>query len=156
MKLKLSIIFIGIILSIGLIQANFDHQETGLLANITEKEDNEGIVFFHGSWKEVKDKAKQENKMIFMDAYASWCRPCKMMAKKIFTKAEVGQFFNQHFINVKMDMEKGEGVQLAKKLQLKAYPTLYFFNPSGRLVKKSIGYHKENELLKIAREVING
>ena len=47
--------------------------------------------------------------MIFLDAYASWCGPCKMLQKNVFTKKAVGDFYNSKFINVKMDMEKGEG-----------------------------------------------
>lgn len=31
------------------------------------------IKFEHGTWEEIKAKAKAENKLIFMDAYTSWC-----------------------------------------------------------------------------------
>ena len=55
------------------------------------------------------------NELIFMDAYAIWCDPCKKMAKNVFKQKKVGQFFNQNFINVKMDMEKDIGSTSAKK-----------------------------------------
>ena len=66
----------------------------------------EGIQFFGGNWEEAIETAKKEHKLIFVDAYAEWCGPCKRMAKEVFTQKELGDFFNKYFINVKMDMEK--------------------------------------------------
>ena len=40
---------------------------------------SQGIQFEIGSWKEVLQKAKQENKLIFVDLYTTWCGPCKKM-----------------------------------------------------------------------------
>ena len=48
-----------------------------------------GIQFEHNTtWQAVLDKAKQENKYIFVDAFTTWCGPCKMMAKNIFPKPD--------------------------------------------------------------------
>ncbi len=108
----------------------------------------DGIEFFHGTWQEALAKAKKENKLIFMDAYASWCGPCKMMAKNTFTDKSVGDFFNENFINVKMDMEKhAEGRRLSQKYGLRAYPTLYFINAKEEATHKSVGYLKPNQLI---------
>ena len=72
----------------------------------------EGIVFFKGTWQQALEQARKENKLIFMDCYTSWCGPCKMLAKEVFTDPEVAAFFNEKFVNVKVDMEKGEGMEL--------------------------------------------
>jgi len=70
-----------------------------------------GINFVENkSWKEVLAMAREKNKLIFLDAYASWCGPCKYLQRDVFTDEEVGKFFNDVFINVKMDMEQGEGL----------------------------------------------
>lgn len=61
---------------------------------------------------------------------ANWCGPCKMLAKDVFTNDTVGDFFNRHFVSVKVDMEKEDGPELARKFQIKAYPTLLFINPA--------------------------
>ena len=45
----------------------------------------DGINFFKGTFKEAKALAAKEHKIIFMDAYTSWCGPCKRMAKNVFT-----------------------------------------------------------------------
>jgi thiol:disulfide interchange protein len=115
-----------------------------------------GIEFFDGSWAEAKLKAKKEGKLIFMDAYASWCGPCKMMAKNTFTDEKVAEFFNKNFINVKMDMEKHkEGPRLSKKYGLRAYPTLYFLNNKEEIVHQSIGYLKPGQLIEQGKMALN-
>ncbi len=97
------------------------------------------IQFTEGSWQSVKDKAKAENKLIMVDAFADWCVPCKMMAKDVFTKPEVGEFYNSTFINYQIDAEKGEGVDFAKEYQIEFYPTILYIDGSGKVVEKKIG-----------------
>lgn len=99
----------------------------------------QGINFETGNWAQVAEKAKAENKYIFVDAYAEWCGPCKWMAKNVFTDSKVGAHFNSKYINYKFDMEKGEGPEFAKKYSVNAYPTLLFFNADGELVHKVLG-----------------
>ncbi len=99
----------------------------------------QGIEFFHGSFSEALEKAKQEEKLIFLDAYASWCGPCKMMSSTVFTQQEVGDYFNNTFINMKIDMEKGEGPGLSNQFKVTAYPTLLFISPKGEIVQRHVG-----------------
>jgi thioredoxin 1 len=113
----------------------------------------DGIQFTEASWREILKKAKAEKKVIFLDAYASWCGPCKMLQKTVFTKKEVGDFYNSKFINVKMDMEKGEGPALSQVYPLEAYPTLLFIDGNGRVLKKFIGAPKAEELIAIGKSV---
>ncbi|MCC6726025.1 MAG: thioredoxin family protein [Saprospiraceae bacterium] len=110
----------------------------------------QGIQFSHGTWKELKAMAAKENKLIFMDAYAEWCGPCKKMAKDVFTQKEVGEYFNAKFINVKMDMEKGEGIGLSNEFGIQAYPTLLFINSDGKVVHRAVGYHTSDLLINLA------
>jgi thioredoxin-related protein len=107
----------------------------------------EGIMFHQGSWAEALVLAEKENKLIFMDAYTTWCGPCKLMAKEIFPQPTVAEYYNTHFVNVKMDMEKGEGVELAQHYNVQVYPTLLFFSADGIVVHRSAGYHTTEEFL---------
>ena len=120
------------------------------------KANNDGIAFSHGSWNEIKAKAKQENKLIFIDCYTSWCGPCKRMEKEIFPQKKVGIFFNKNMISYKLDMEKGEGVDLAKKYHVGAYPTFLWVDYKGNLVHRVVGYKDAKELLKEADKALNG
>ena len=99
----------------------------------------QGIEFLHGTWDEAIEMAQKEDKIIFVDAYATWCGPCKRMSENVFTQAEVGSFYNSNFINLKLDMEKGEGLKFGKKYPVSAYPTLYYIAPDGRVVQNIRG-----------------
>ena len=62
-----------------------------------------GMQFEHNTtWQAVKEKAKKENKYIFVDAFTTWCGPCKYMAANIFPLEEAGAFFNDKYVNVKV------------------------------------------------------
>ena len=112
-----------------------------------------GIKFTEAAWRDVLKKAKAEKKIIFLDAYASWCGPCKLLQKNVFTKKSVGDYYNSRFINVKMDMEKGEGPALAQVYPLEAYPTLLFIDSNGRVLKKVLGYQSPEDLVAIGHSV---
>ncbi|MBK7128328.1 MAG: DUF255 domain-containing protein [Crocinitomicaceae bacterium] len=109
-----------------------------------------GISFFKGTWAEALKKSEDDNKLIFLDAFASWCGPCKRMTAYTFTDDAVGTYFNEHFINVKMDMEKNaDGPRLSSKFNLEAYPTLYFINADEEVVHQSLGYQEPEALIKV-------
>lgn len=99
----------------------------------------QGMTFHQGTWAEVQAEAKAQNKPIFVDAYATWCGPCKTMAATVFTDTKVGEFMNKNYINYKLDVEKGEGIDFAEKYSVKLLPTLYYFAPNGDLSHKVVG-----------------
>lgn len=114
-----------------------------------------GIDFFKGSWDDALAKAKKENKMVFLDAYASWCGPCQKMKRNVFTDTVVAAFFNNNFVNVAADMEVGEGVILADKFGIDSYPTLIFANGDGMQLNRASGYHDPEELIAFAKIVLD-
>lgn len=99
-----------------------------------------GIDFNHElTLQEALDKAKREGKLVFMDCYTSWCGPCKRLAASVFTDSMVGAYFNNNYINVKFDMEKGEGPSIATHYQITAYPTLLWLDGNGSIKNKVVG-----------------
>jgi len=109
---------------------------------------NDKIHFIEDAWSEALKQAAKQHKYIFVDAYATWCGPCKMLKDKTFTDSKVATFYNQNFINISIDMEKGVGPQLASEWQLQAYPTLIIFDSHGKAVLGTVGYIQPKELLK--------
>lgn len=107
----------------------------------------QGIQFIEANWSKALQEAKKQKKLIFIDAYASWCGPCKLLKKNTFPDKEAGEFFNQHFINVAIDMEKGDGPALAEKFQVTAYPTLIITDWEGNIVTYTRGYIKPKQLI---------
>ena len=98
------------------------------------KADGYGIPFEKGSWNEVIRKAGEQHKLVFVDFYTEWCGPCLNMAENVFTLPDVGQFYRDHFVCVQVDAEHGEGVSLAKKYAIHAYPTYCFIDPATQQV----------------------
>ena len=115
----------------------------------------QGIQFRQGKWKDLLQQARNENKLIFLDAYTSWCAPCKQMSAKIFTQSSVGNYFNDRFINVKLDMEKGEGPEVARTYGVMVYPTLLFVDGSGKLVHRSAGFHDQDQLIELGNVAVD-
>ena len=94
----------------------------------------QGILFHEGTMEEAFKKAEAENKLVFVDLYTSWCGPCKKVAKYIFPQQKIGQYYNSHFVNCKLNAENGEGKELAEKFKVKSYPTFLYLKQNGELV----------------------
>lgn len=116
----------------------------------------QGIEFEHSTWQEALEKAKESNKLLFVDAYTSWCGPCKKMAKYEFTKKEVGDYFNEYFVNLKLDMESKNGRAFDSKYPVSAYPTMLFIDGNGNVVKRIKGARPGSRLVKEAKAVMGG
>lgn len=115
-------------------------------------QESSGIKFETGlNWKAILEKAKSENKFIFLDGYATWCGPCKKMTADVFTVKEVGNFFNENFINIAVQFDSSgidnqqvkkwykDAKMIAHDYNINAYPTYLFFSPTGDLVHKLVG-----------------
>jgi thiol-disulfide isomerase/thioredoxin len=100
---------------------------------------DKGVQFFKGSWTELLQAAKQQQKLIFVDIYTEWCGPCKEMSRTVFPTEMVGNKYNPLFLNYKLDAEKGEGIDIAKKFNISAYPTCLYLNSNGYLIHRVTG-----------------
>jgi thiol-disulfide isomerase/thioredoxin len=96
----------------------------------------QGIKFEHGQLQDALKKAKKENKLVFVDCYTKSCGPCKMVATKVFPLPKVGKFYNENFINYKLDLgdESLNGPKYAEKYGVRVVPTFLFLKPSGEVV----------------------
>lgn len=109
------------------------------------------IVFFEGTWQQALDEAKKQDKMIFVDCYTTWCGPCKRMTSYTFKDVEAGKYFNEKFINYKIDMEHGEGPAFGSTYPVQAYPTLKFIGPDGKIVLEEKGYREPSQLIELGQ-----
>lgn len=114
----------------------------------------QGIEFVHVKWQEAIEMAKEQNKLLFVDSYTEWCGPCKRMAKHEFVKADVGEIYNENFINLKLDMESKNGRTFDSSYPVSAYPTMFFIDGEGKVVKKVKGGQKGDGLISMAKKVL--
>src|SRR5690606_9857608 len=119
-----------------------------------------GIQFEHNTnWEKLKEKAKAENKHIFVDCFTTWCGPCKWMADNVFVQEEVGEFFNDNFVNLKLQFDEtkedsedvkswyDEAKRFTKDYEVRAYPTFLVFDPNGELVDKVVGGNQADKFI---------
>ncbi|MCX6204641.1 MAG: thioredoxin family protein [Bacteroidetes bacterium] len=143
-----NIIFTGIAIILFVVGYAYNNPNVDFKSDKTE-----GILFYRGNWNEALQLAKKENKLIFLDIYATWCGPCKKLKKNSFSNIEVGKFYNSNFINVSLDGEQGEGAMLASQYRIPGYPSLLFIDATGKIVESTGGYLNPKELLKLGKSI---
>lgn len=104
-----------------------------------EQKETVGTVWQTMTFEQALEKAGQDGKKVFVDCYTKTCVPCKKMVKNIFPKKECGDYFNANYVCIMMDMEEGEGKEIAKKYNVMIYPTYLVINPDGTLCCEQIG-----------------
>lgn len=119
-----------------------------------EIESKSGIQFFKGTFQEALIKAKEENKPVFVDVYATWCGPCKQLKKKTFKDKEVGDYYNKNFINVAVDGESKEGAMVARKYNVQGYPTLLIVDAEGNLKTRQMGFVEPHILVNFGKRIV--
>ena len=126
----------------------------GLIAIVLlpgSKSMGQGIQFMQGSYREVLEKAKVENKKVFIDFYTTWCGPCKEMSSKVFTDADVAKYFNEKFISYQINAEDKAFATEVSRYEVTAYPTLVIVDETGKLLGKQVGACDRSYFLKFAQ-----
>lgn len=104
------------------------------------------VNFLKGeNWEEAKALSESADKPIFIDFYTTWCGPCKVMDKYVFTDSTIIALLNENFINLKLDAEKSINKDLVKQYEINAYPTSIFIDHQGDLIAKEVGYKSTDE-----------
>jgi len=104
----------------------------------------------------VLEKAKSQDKMVFMEFYADWCLPCKLMEEDVFTDPEIGRYFNENFLSMHVNGEDPNGATLKSIFDVKVYPTLLWLDSEGNVVVKKEGAVFHTEIKQLARQALAG
>ncbi len=113
------------------------------------------IDFKNISFSEALELSKNTGKPVFIDCYTTWCAPCKKMDKTVFVIDSVYTFYNENFVNFKVDMEKGEGITLKEKYNVGSFPTYLFVNAAGEIIHRTASLMPAAEFLNEARIALN-
>ena len=121
------------------------------------------------SMNEALEAQKENPKAIFMDAYTSWCGPCKMLDKNTFTNKDLVEYVNENFYAVKFNAEGPEEIkykdkifknpkydadrrgrngthEFASAMRISGYPTMVFFDEKGEMIAPVVGYRTPEQL----------
>jgi thioredoxin-related protein len=98
----------------------------------------------------ASQQAAQEHKYILLDFTGSdWCPWCIKMDKEVFNQSQFSDFALKSLVLVKLDFprktaqspaEKSQNEDLAKKFQIEGFPTYVLLDPSGKEVRRQVGY----------------
>ena len=113
-----------------------------------------GMHFFAGSWQQARAESERTGKPLFVEFYANWCPPCHRMAREAFPNPAVGEAFNPHFVNYRIDAELGEGPELVKRYAIGSFPTTLYITPTGEVVHRAVGYAGVSSMIQQARLVL--
>lgn len=89
-------------------------------------------------------RAQAEKKLIFMDLWAEWCPPCQYLKTKVFPTPEAQAALAKVvplsvMVEYKNRQPLEEGVRVAKRYQLEAYPTLLILDSNGKEIRRQVG-----------------
>ena len=114
----------------------------GVLASVASAE----VKWSDESYAQILQRAKQENKYVFIDFYATWCGPCKRLDEVTYPDARASELLNS-MIPAKWDAEKDPWIPLAKQYKVSAYPTLIVIAPDGKEVDRHLGFLEPAEFV---------
>ena len=95
-------------------------------------------------------------KIVLLDFETEWCGWCKKMDKNTFNDKSVISYANNQFVSMKVDAEKGEGIELAKKYNVSGYPTIVFTNADGIEIDRIVGYKEPLSYLSELKRIRSG
>lgn len=115
----------------------------------------QGVSFVESSsLQPLLDRAKAENKLVFLDFYTTWCLPCRVMDEEVFSLASTGNKMDKNFISYKINAEKGNGPTLATVFNVHAYPTLLFLDSDGNVLERKDGSLSNSKFLSLAESAL--
>ncbi len=123
---------------------------------ITKVSVAEDVSFSQGTYQDILNLAQQQNKIVMIDFITDWCKWCVETDRKVYTNSEVSAYANEHQINWKIDAEKGEGPDLAKKYGVKGYPTIVFANADGTEIDRIYGFYPAEQFMTKMQDYNNG
>lgn len=115
-----------------------------------------GMVFYHGSLDQAIKEAKLQEKLVFVDFWTDWCGPCLVMQKEVFPLPEVGEYFNQRFINVEINAEDESinGPELARRFGVSGYPTYVILDTGGNEIGRATNAMSGEQFIALASQML--
>ena len=93
----------------------------------------------HINQDEFEKEVLNEEGVVVVDFFATWCGPCKMLAP-VFESVS-GEVSDAKFVKVDID----ESLELAQKFGISTVPTMMIFK-DGKVVDKLVGFMPKESL----------
>ncbi|MFW6176351.1 MAG: thioredoxin family protein [Thermoplasmatota archaeon] len=120
-----------------------------LFPTTSQAQDDEINWYQYG---EGMQKAKSQEKPIFIDFWARWCGPCQKMEEEVYPDEDLIQKSSE-FINIKVNVDQNN--DLAKQYNIESIPTLIFLNSEGEVLIREIAFMSSSELIDTMDQILN-
>ncbi len=110
----------------------------------------------HPNW--VKDEPKaletalQENKLVMLDFYATWCGACNELDHKTFSDQEVVDRL-ENYVTVKLDFSAKSDKVLTEKYKIRGLPVVIFMDAAGNIFERIEKFVSAEKMLEIIDDV---
>jgi len=94
--------------------------------------------------------ADKMEKPVFLDFYTPWIESCKRMHENVFTQGPLASYFNQNFVNYKVNAgDTGSGPEIADLYGVNSFPTFIFVDGKGKVMLRHEGPVTAMQLLEM-------
>lgn len=113
------------------------------------------VDFYEGEWEELLEKAKKEDEEIYVGVFTPYCESCKEIDQEVYNDKEVAAFYNEHFINYRVDVHSDLGGLFAENYNIRSFPAHLYFSPKGEILHQAKGKLPNKVFLQKGEEALS-
>ncbi len=99
----------------------------------------QGIQFEQGTWQEVVNKARSQQKLIFLHLESSQCQQCNEVADRAFWNPILQANINANFTSYRTHTNDAAIKELMDRYEIRDYTTSLFLDAQGSLLVRYVG-----------------
>ena len=117
---------------------------------------NAEVNFLKGTFADALREATRRQKPVMVDFTTDWCRWCDTLDVHTYADDSVALFVNEQVVPIKIDAEKGEGIEIAKNYSVQGYPTILVLKADGEEIDRMLGYIEPRTFLATLKDYVHG
>jgi len=118
----------------------------GQAVNFTDADEQE-------KWETALERAKKEDKLIFLVFHSESCQPCAELKENTFTDLALSVYLNKSFVNVLINVETSFGIEKTEEFDVRNLPVMFILDPAGHDISgKLIGYQSPEKIIELGEE----
>ena len=118
------------------------------------------------AWDRGLEEARVSGRPVLVDVSTDWCGWCKRMKAQVYTKPEVRDYLEDHFVLIELNAEASDPARyegkaytsrsLAARFGVSGYPTTVFLRSGGDHLVSVPGYIEPAPFLQVLRYIGDG